>query len=66
MKGKPMGDGVAMSDLMAEIRHIRDDVQELREELHRYKGFVGGVVWCFSALAATVGFVWGAISGTGF
>lgn len=61
-----MADGVSVGELMAEMRLIRNDVQDLREELHRYKGFVGGVVWCFSALAAVVGFVWGMVSGPGY
>lgn len=52
-----------LMDVMAEVRELRTDVQGLKQELQRYKGFVGGVVWCLSALAATVGFVWGMLWG---
>lgn len=49
-------------EIIGEIRQIRFEVRELKEELQRYKGFVGGVAWCLSALTALVGFVWGSIS----
>jgi hypothetical protein len=48
--------------LVEEIRYVRADVQDLRDELNRYKGFVGGVMWCMSALTAMVGFAWGALT----
>jgi len=41
---------------------VREDVQSLKHELQRYKGFVGGVAWSLSALTAIVGFMWGAFS----
>ena len=48
--------------ILEEIRQVRGDVQALKGELERYKGFVGGVMWCMSALTAVVGFIWGAVS----
>ena len=54
---------MTLDDVMLELRELRGDVIELKEELHRYKGFVGGVAWCMSALTAVVGFVWGVVSG---
>jgi hypothetical protein len=51
-----------LKEIALELREIRDEVRALREELQRYKGFVGGVAWCLSALTAVVGFVWGTIS----
>ena len=49
-------------NVLDEIRLVRGDVRALREELERYKGFVGGVMWCMAALTAVVGFVWGTLS----
>ncbi|HEX2858690.1 MAG TPA: hypothetical protein VHP58_00570 [Alphaproteobacteria bacterium] len=49
-------------EIIGEIRQIRFEIRELKEELQRYKGFVGGVAWCLSALTAVVGFVWGTLS----
>jgi len=48
-----------LSELLAEIRSLRADVQAIREEIGCYRGFVGGVVWTFSGVAALVGFIWG-------
>lgn len=50
-------------EIIAEVRKIAAEVKGLREELERYKGFVGGVAWCLSALTALVGFVWGTLNG---
>lgn len=52
-----------VTELLEEVRGLRADVREIREDLEHYRGFVAGVVWCFSGLAALAGFVWGALSG---
>ncbi|MFZ2587889.1 MAG: hypothetical protein WAZ18_07230 [Alphaproteobacteria bacterium] len=54
-----------VKDLVVEVRALRSDLQDLKEELHRYKGFVGGVMWCMGALSAAGGFVWGLVTGHG-
>ena len=54
-----------MEQILIELKEIRVDVHILRDELQRYKGFVGGVMWCVSALTAMVGFVWGNLSVSG-
>ena len=50
-----------LSELLTEIRTLRKDVQGIREEIGHYRGFIGGVVWTFSGLAALVGFIWGVL-----
>jgi hypothetical protein len=40
-----------------ELKDIRIDIRELRREIHRYKGFLGGVMWSFVAMAACVQFI---------
>ncbi len=55
-----------MDEIIRELRQIRTEVHELREDMQRYKGFVGGVMWCMSALTAMVGFAWGALSDGGW
>lgn len=52
-----------LSEVMMEVRELRADVQGLKQELQRYRGFVGGVLWCIGALGAVVGFVWGLVWG---
>jgi hypothetical protein len=53
------GCGMGLREVMEELRELRADGQGLQREIHRYKGFVGGVVWCLSSLTAAVGFVFG-------
>ena len=43
--------------LREDIKELRDDVRELRKELHRYKGFIGGVMWAVGVLGAGFGFL---------
>jgi hypothetical protein len=52
-------------EMLGEIKEIRREVHDLRVELTRYKGFVGGVLWCVSGTAALLGFVWGMLSSGG-
>ena len=52
-----------LRELLDEVRGLRGDVHAIRHDLERYRGFVAGVVWCFSGIAALVGFVWGMLTG---
>ncbi len=52
---------MSLHDVVLELREIRADIQALKQEMHRYKGFVGGVLWCVSAVASVIGFVWGLV-----
>lgn len=52
-----------MQDVVAELRAIRQEIADLREDIETYRGFIGGVAWCLSALAGVVGFLWGMIKG---
>lgn len=49
-------------EIMTEIRALRADMAALREDFNHYRGFAGGVLWCFSAVAGFVGFVWGVVT----
>lgn len=47
--------------ILVEIRNIKENQQELkdeiksmRQELTRYKGFVGGIIWVGGALVAAI------------
>lgn len=40
--------------LISEIQDIRSEIRELKEEVTRYKGFLGGVMWTCAALSACV------------
>lgn len=46
-----------MQEIVIELRELRHDVQGLKQEMQRYKGFVGGVMWCMGALSAVGGFL---------
>lgn len=48
-----------MERIVAELHAIREEIASLREEMHRYRGFVGGVAWCMAAFSGAVGFLWG-------
>lgn len=50
-----------MREVVAELRALRADVQDVREEIAAYKSFVGGAAWCLSGLAGVAGFVWGLV-----
>lgn len=51
------------SEIIGELKVIRAEIGELRQDIGRYRGFVGGVVWGLSALAGAVGFIWGMLKG---
>ena len=48
-----------VSTLVEELRGLRGDVRQLREDMERYRGFVAGAAWCFATIGGGVGFVWG-------
>lgn len=49
------------SELVDEVRGLRGDVRDMREEMERYRGFVAGAAWCFATVAGAVGFIWGLV-----
>lgn len=49
------------SELVEEMRGLRADVQDIKHEMERYRGFVAGAAWCFATVAGAIGFVWGLI-----
>ena len=52
-----------MQDVVVELRAIRQEISDLREDIEKYRGFISGVEWCLSALAGMVGFLWGMVKG---
>lgn len=44
--------------LWSEVRLLRQDVKEMREELTRYKGFIGGVLAAISLLVTLLNLIW--------
>ena len=58
----PVVNSVTHKAIKEDIDNLRKDVKELEknqkqllEELSRYKGFIGGVLFTFSALGAAIG-----------
>lgn len=49
--------------IVEELRAIRGDIAQLREDMGHYRGFVVGAAWGLSALAGAVGFIWGILKG---
>jgi hypothetical protein len=43
--------------LKDELKEVRKDIRELRQEVTKYKGFVGGVLWTAAALFAAFQFI---------
>lgn len=43
--------------IINEIHDIRGEIRELKLELSRYKGFLGGVMWAIAALSTGVHFI---------
>lgn len=48
-----------IGEVREEIRGLRADVQDIKQEMEHYRGFVAGAAWCFAAIAGAVGFLWG-------
>ena len=42
---------VSISD---ELKVIKQDIHEIRQELTKYKGFIGGLIWTLAALLTAV------------
>jgi hypothetical protein len=42
--------------LREDIREIRAELKDIRHELNRSKGFIGGMAWTFGALGVAVQF----------
>lgn len=51
----PSGAEVPLSVIHKELLTIKHDVASLKDEMTRYKSFVGGVVWAVGAISAAVG-----------
>ncbi|MBI1362716.1 MAG: hypothetical protein GC134_01925 [Proteobacteria bacterium] len=37
--------------LVEDIREIRTELKDIRREMNRNKGFIGGIAWAFGALS---------------
>lgn len=48
-------DRESFEKLNAELKAMRKDVAEMRNEFSKYKGFIGGVVFVVSAIGAALG-----------
>lgn len=48
-----------------EIKEIHLEIKEIRHEVTKYKGFVGGVVWTVSALTLAIQLVYNYLKGHG-
>ena len=44
-------------NLNDDIKEIRKDIKDLRQEITRYKGFIGGVLWAAGALSVGAQFL---------
>lgn len=51
------GDDMETSLLHQEIKEIRKEVRSLHEEMTKYKGFVGGVLWSIAAIVTAANFL---------
>jgi len=40
--------------LLEDIREIRSELKDIRREINRNKGFVGGIAWAFGALSLAI------------
>ena len=49
--------------IFAELKEIRQDVQALRLEIDRYKGYAGGVFWVLGAAFTAVQFLFSWLRG---
>lgn len=43
--------------LHLEIKEIKKEVRSLHQEMTKYKGFVGGVLWSVAAIATAANFL---------
>ncbi|MCP4355507.1 MAG: hypothetical protein GY793_07730 [Proteobacteria bacterium] len=42
-----------------ELKEIRKEIKEVKLEVTKYKSFVGGILWTFMALSASLTFLFG-------
>jgi len=42
-----------------ELKEIRKEIKEIKLEVTKYKSFVGGILWTFMALSASLTFLFG-------
>lgn len=56
---------MGVEEIHQDLKEIRLELRQLRQEITKYKGFVGGVMWAFAALSATLTFVFGLFQGPG-
>jgi hypothetical protein len=52
---------IAEADVLAELKALREDIHAIKLEISQYRGFLRGVLWSFSAVAATIGFFGGMV-----
>jgi hypothetical protein len=50
--------------ILEELRGLRNEIQNIREDLRHARGFIGGVVWIIGTMAAVLGFLGSAIKGS--
>lgn len=43
------------SEIRSDLLEMKGDVKAMRDEFNKYKGFIGGVVFVISAIAAAIG-----------
>lgn len=44
-----------LTEIRRDLFELRNDVKAMRDEFMKYKGFIGGVVFVISAIAAAIG-----------
>jgi hypothetical protein len=50
--------------VLEELRALRGEIQNIREDLRHARGFIGGVVWIIGTMAAVMGFLGSALKGS--
>lgn len=56
-----MSDIERIKDLEEKVDNMSEVVHELQQELARYKGFVGGILWVCGAMFAALKLAWPAL-----
>lgn len=47
-----------LQEVKEQLKEQGEKLEEIQQELARYKGFVGGILWVLAALFAAVKFAW--------
>lgn len=50
-------------ELRGEVKEVRQSMTLLKQEVTKYKGFIGGVLFAASAVSTFVGFLMGHLTG---